>query len=70
MNLDLTDFSEENIRRVLGQKGVDKEIIEEYLTVLQESDFRQFASIPATGNEREEFYEKAKTILTKLEKWV
>ncbi len=70
MNLDLTDFSEENIRRVLSRKGVDTETVDEYLAVLQESDFRQFASIRAAEDERKDFYEKAKTILTKLEKWV
>ncbi|HID38788.1 MAG TPA: protein BatD [Calditrichaeota bacterium] len=70
MNLDMTDFSEENIRRVLGQKSVDSEVIDEYLSVLRESDFRQFASIPAAQDERKVFYEKAKSILTKLEKWV
>ncbi|HGY56205.1 MAG TPA: protein BatD [Caldithrix abyssi] len=70
MNIDLTDFSEENIRRVLGQKGVDDQVIEEYMSVLQESDFRQFASIPADEAERKTFYEKARSVLTRLEKWM
>lgn len=70
LNLELTDFSAPNVRKHLTDRNIDKDVIEEYIAVLEEADFRQFANIPASPEEREAFYERAKKVLTSLEKWI
>ncbi len=70
LNLELTDFSTPNVRKHLTERKIDQEVIEEYITVLEEADFRQFANIPATSQDLQAFYERAKKVLTSLEKWI
>jgi len=70
LNIELTDFSLPNIRKVLKQKGIAEEEIEEYLSVLEESDFRQFANKSAPTSERRQFFKQAVDALTKFEKWI
>lgn len=70
LNIELTDFSTANVRRVLSEKGIGEEEISEYIAVLQESDFRQFAASASSADQRHELFERAKVILTKLEKWI
>lgn len=70
LNLELTDFSTPNVRKHLNERNIDKEVVDEYISVLEEADFRQFANIPATREERQAFYERAKKVLTSLEKWI
>jgi hypothetical protein len=70
LNIELTDFSAVNVKTVLKQKGISDEEIKEYLNALEESDFRQFANISASLDERNELFEQAKSALTKLEKWI
>lgn len=70
LQIELTDFSQQNVRRVLQQKGIADDEINEYLAVLEESDFRQFANISASADQRQAFYERARSILTRFEKWI
>ena len=70
LNIDLSDFSTPNVRKHLNQRQIDPQVVEEYITVLEEADFRQFANIPDSEEERRKFYERAKNVLTRLEKWI
>ncbi|NOX88711.1 MAG: protein BatD [Calditrichaeota bacterium] len=70
LNLELSDFSTPNVRKHLSERQIDPQVIEEYVSVLEEADFRQFANIPATQEERRAFYDRAKEVLTILEKWI
>ena len=70
LNIELTEFSKAAVRKKLSERNIGQEEIDEYIAVLEESDFRQYAGTFAGQEDRNEFYEKAKTILTKLEKWI
>ncbi|MGD9487964.1 MAG: BatD family protein [Calditrichaceae bacterium] len=70
LNLELTDFGRQNLEKSLCHKGIADSEIQEYLEVLEESDFRQFANISANNVDKNDLYNRAKSILTKLEKWI
>ena len=70
LNIELTEFSAANVSRKLSDRGIPAEEIENYIAVLEESDFKQFAGTGSSAEERKELYERAKTILTRLEKWI
>ncbi len=70
LNLELTDFSTPNVRKHLLDRKIDEAIVQEYISVLEEADFRQFAKIEARSEEMRNFYDRAKEVLTKLEKWI
>ena len=70
LGLELTEFSTENVRHVLEKRQINKTEIEDYLSVLKESDLRQFANMTSDLDERKEIYNRAKDILTRLEKWM
>ena len=70
LNIDLTDFSVINVRAALEKKKISKDEIDEYIAILEESDFRQFANMSASADDKTTVYNKAKEILTKFEKWM
>jgi len=70
LNIELTEFSAANIRQVLSKRGIPEEDIREYQTVLEESDFNQFAGKRSGQQGRQELFDRAKVILTRLEKWI
>lgn len=70
LNIDLTDFSVVNVRSALGKRKINPDEIDEYIAILEESDFRQFANASALADEKTNLYNKAKEILTKFEKWM
>jgi len=70
LNIELTEFSATNVSRKLSERGIPTEDIERYTAILEESDFKQFAGTGSSADERKELYERAKTILTRLEKWI
>ncbi len=70
LNIELTEFNNSNIKSKFNERGIPEEETGAYLSVLEESDFRQFANIKSERSERQAFYEKAKMILTRLEKWI
>jgi hypothetical protein len=70
LNIELTEFSAANIRRVLGERGIPEEDIQEYQAVLEESDFNRFSGMQSGRDERDKLFERAKVILTRLEKWI
>jgi hypothetical protein len=70
LNIDLTDFSVSNVKIALSKRNIDQQEIDDYVAVLEESDFKQFANMSASAAEKNEFLNKAKGILTRLEKWI
>jgi len=70
LNIELTECNKRSIQRELGSRGIAEEEISEYISVLDESDFRQYSNSSSETEDRKNFFEKAKTILTKLEKWI
>ncbi len=70
LNIDLTDFSIANVRSALEKRNIDLNEINEYIAILVESDFRQYANTGASSEDKTELYNKAKEILTKFEKWM
>jgi hypothetical protein len=70
MNIDLSDFSVTNVRKVLSERKVDQMEIDDYISVLEESDLRQFANIGSGLDEKKTIFTKSKDILTRLEKWI
>jgi len=70
LNIELTKFNKRSIQQELGSRGIAEEEISEYISVLEESDFRQYSNSSSETEDRKNFFEKAKNILTKLEKWI
>ncbi|WP_169833694.1 BatD family protein [Caldithrix abyssi] len=70
LNIDLSDFSTPTVRKHLNERKIDPAVVDEYIAVLEEADFRQFANIPDSPEERQKFYDRAKKVLTSLEKWI
>ena len=70
LGLELTDFSSHSINAVLQKQDIEAQIIRDYIEILDESDFRQFANISDTKDGRLVFFSKAKKVLTNLEKWI
>ena len=68
--IDLTDFTMQKVKKALNEKGIPADQVDEYISVLEESDFKQYANVSSTQQEKQELFEKAKSILTKLEKWI
>jgi hypothetical protein len=68
--IDLTDFTMIKVEKALKEKGIPEEQVGEYVRVLEDSDFKQYANVGATLEEKKELFEKSKSILTKLEKWI
>ena len=70
LNIELTEFNKRSIQRELGSRDIAEAEIAEYISVLEESDFRQYSNSSAEAEDRKNFFDKAKAILTKLEKWI
>lgn len=70
LNLNLSDFTIERARELLMNKGIESDLIDRYIHILEENDFRQYANIPSSLEERKSAYDQAKKILTQLEKWI
>ena len=70
LNLQTTDFSIVNVEKDLNNAGVGEDEIREYLDCLQESDFRRYSGSGSEAEELKAFYERVKSILTRLEKYI
>jgi len=70
LSLQISDFSSVSVRPALQKAGLGDDEVDEYLSCLQESDFRRYAGTTDGSGETEKFYERAKKILTRLEKYI
>ena len=70
LNIQMTDFNASTVRRNLSGMSVREEDIALYQECLDECDFRQFAGGRTTPDQMQAIFDKAKQILTKLEKYI
>jgi len=70
LNIELTDFNAQNVEQALKKKNIPEDIIKEYTTLIGECEFRQFASASGSEEDKNNIFEKAKSIITKMEKYI
>jgi len=66
LHIETSEISKERITELLDKKGVNREIISSFITVLDDCDFARYA--PVTDVMMNEEYDKAKEVITKLDK--
>lgn len=66
LHIETSDISKEKILEILQNKGLDSVTIEEFLDVLNDCDFARYT--PTTNVMMEQEFEKAKEVITKIDK--
>ncbi|MBL4561141.1 MAG: protein BatD [Labilibaculum sp.] len=67
LSLPLENLNKENITEILLSKGVEQELNDEFLSILDTCEFAQYS--PSSGSsEMDELYQKSMDTITKLEK--
>ncbi|HDI51047.1 MAG TPA: protein BatD [Bacteroidetes bacterium] len=67
-NLPAAGVMTDQIAELLSSKGINDEIIRQYLECLQTCDYQRFAPANSTLQEMKSFYEKARKAIVQLEK--
>jgi len=70
LNIDMTDFTVNSVKKNLEKIRVNSDEIEEYQDCLQESDYMQFAGKDSEIGQMNTFFDKSRRCLTKLEKYI
>ena len=68
LNIDTTDISKERITEILQQRNVDQTTINEFVEVLNDCDFARYT--PTTNVMMQKEFDKAKKVITKIDKQV
>jgi hypothetical protein len=68
LQVETSDISKERIAEILKQKGVDNETITEFISVLKDCDFARYT--PTTNVMMKQEFEKAKEVITKVDKYL
>ena len=68
LHIETSDISKEKISEILKSKGVETSIIQEFITVLKDSDFARYS--PTTNVMMKQEFEKAKDVITKVDKYL
>jgi len=68
LHVETSDISKEKISEILQQKSVDKSTINEFLEVLKDCDFARYT--PTTSVMMKQEFEKAKEVITKIDKYL
>jgi len=68
LHVETSDISKEKISEILQQKNVDKSTINEFLEVLKDCDFARYT--PTTSVMMKQEFEKAKEVITKIDKYL
>ncbi|MDV7186420.1 BatD family protein [Lutibacter sp. TH_r2] len=66
LQIETSDISKEKISEILEDKGVESETIKEFIEVLNDCDFARYT--PSTNVMMEQELEKAKEVITKIDK--
>lgn len=69
LNIALSEFNTKNVSHALKQKNIPQELITEYAALISECEFNQFAGA-SSGQDKQLLYNKAKNLLTKMEKFI
>ena len=70
LDIELTDFNVQNVELALKKKNIPDDVIKEYTLLISECDFRQFASASSPDEDKNSTLEKARVIITKMEKYI
>jgi len=68
LNIETTDISKERITEILQQRNVDQTTINEFVEVLNDCDFARYT--PTTNVMMQKEFDKAKKVITKIDKQV
>jgi len=68
LHVETADISQEKISEILRSKNVEEETIVEFMGVLNDCDFARYT--PTTNVLMKQDFEKAKTIITKVDKYI
>ena len=68
LRIETSDISKEKISEILKSKNVEVSTIEEFITVLNDCDFARYT--PTTSVIMKQEFEKAKNIITKIDKYL
>jgi len=68
LQVETSDISREKISEILQEKGVDDETINEFIEVLKDCDFARYT--PTTNVMMKQEFEKAKDVITKIDKYL
>jgi len=68
LHVETSDISQEKISEILQSKGVETSTINEFMGVLNDCDFARYA--PTTNVMMKEEFEKAKEVITKIDKYL
>jgi len=68
LHIETSDISKEKISEILKNKGVEASTIQEFITVLKDSDFARYS--PTTNVMMKQEFEKAKEVITKVDKYL
>jgi hypothetical protein len=66
LHIETSDISQERIVSLLEERGVDNSIIEDFIAVLNDCDFARYT--PTTDHMMKNEYEKAKVVITQLDR--
>ncbi|WP_457616476.1 BatD family protein [Lutibacter sp.] len=66
LQIETTDISKDKIEELLAKKGVDAEVVKEFISVLNNCDFARYT--PSTNVMMEQEFDKAKNVITKIDK--
>lgn len=66
LQIETSDISKEKISEILKNKGVDESTIKDFIDVLNDCDFARYT--PTTNVMMEQEFEKAKEVITKIDK--
>ena len=68
LHIETSDISKEKISEILNSKGVKTDTIKEFIDVLNDCDFARYT--PTTDVMMKQEFEKAKNIITKIDKYL
>lgn len=68
LHIETSDISKEKISEILNNKGVESSTIHQFITVLKDCDFARYS--PTTNVMMKQEFEKAKEVITKVDKYL
>ncbi|MFQ5864860.1 MAG: BatD family protein [bacterium] len=68
LNVSAAGLITDQVDEMLRQRGINKEIVSEYMSCLQTCDYGRFAPTDSDNSEMKQFFEKAKKAIINLEK--
>ena len=68
LNLSAAGLNSDEVEEKLSERKVKKEVVEEVLSIVHECDFQRFAPSNATPEGMQQFYNRATSAISKLEK--